>query len=112
MTNLAVPFLVSGAEKDELQCLGTLCGRDQCSIIVSKRFTGQVLAFYLAEMRQVIGQMTLGSLSFFEDGHNQCITTNEHDIASTASELLTHPIGLLRSMLVNNVVADVIAILE
>ncbi len=51
VTNLAVPFFVKRAEKDELQCLSTLCGRDQCSKIVSKRFPSQVLAFYLAETR-------------------------------------------------------------
>jgi hypothetical protein len=59
VTNLAGTLLVSGAEKDELQCLGTICGRDHYSKIVSKPFTSQVLAFYLAETRQVIGQMTI-----------------------------------------------------
>jgi len=56
--NLAVTFLVNEAEKDEQQCLSTLCGRDHRSKSIARPFTSQVLAFYLAETRQVIGQIT------------------------------------------------------
>jgi hypothetical protein len=52
VANLAVPFLVSGAEKDELQRLGTLCGRGQDSKIISTRLSSQVSALILAETRQ------------------------------------------------------------
>ena len=51
VANLAVPFLVSGAEKDELQRLGILCGRCQDSKVISTRLSSQVSALILAETR-------------------------------------------------------------
>ena len=57
VTNLAVPSLVNRSKKDELQCLGTLCGRDQRSKTILMPFSSQSLAIYVAEMRQVIERM-------------------------------------------------------
>ena len=44
--------------KDELHCLGTLCGRDQYSKTVSKPLTGQFLALIMAENGHDTRQMT------------------------------------------------------
>jgi hypothetical protein len=43
-------FFMRSAEKDERQCLGTLGGRDRCSIIISKPLSSQALALYPAEI--------------------------------------------------------------
>jgi hypothetical protein len=46
------PMSVSDNQKMALP-LGTLCGRDQSSKTISKRFSSRVLAFYLAEIRRI-----------------------------------------------------------
>src|SRR5438270_10649550 len=49
VTNSAVLSFVKRFEKDALQCLGILCGRNQHSKTTSTPFSGQQLALILAE---------------------------------------------------------------
>ena len=58
VTNVAVPFLVSGAEKDELAMSRHIMWQKPLGKIVSKCFTRQSWAFIMAETRHDIRRMT------------------------------------------------------
>ena len=64
VANVAVPFLVSGAEKDELAMSRHIMWQKPLGKIVSKCFTSQSWALIMAETRHDIRRMTLGAHNY------------------------------------------------